>query len=198
MKKITYNVNFILVGQEPNIKDVIIDFIKKQAIEASYINDVLKKIDYYEFLIVYEKIPIRLRIFSASNLDEIIYNHDKIKVLDVIVLITDLNKNTIEKYESEKVRELNEYFSFKGISALLDFSFLNVSNNYNEIKKNKEKLIEKAKELDSIYCFTIYNIEDDLKEFFSTIFNDLLFKFRISSLELFEDAIKYGSSLISK
>ncbi|MHA1272811.1 MAG: hypothetical protein ACTSQP_04630 [Promethearchaeota archaeon] len=198
MKKITYNVNFILVGQEPNIKDVIIDFIKKQAIEASYINDVLKKIDYYEFLIVYEKIPIRLRIFSASNLDEIIYNHDKIKVLDVIVLITDLNKNTIEKYESEKVRELNEYFSFKGISALLDFSFLNVSNNYNEIEKNKEKLIEKAKELDSIYCFTIYNIEDDLKEFFSTIFNDLLFKFRISSLELFEDAIKYGSSLISK
>jgi len=198
LKKITYNVNFILVGQEPNIKDVIIDFIKKQAIEASYINDVLKKIDYYEFLIVYEKIPIRLRIFSASNLDEIIYNHDKIKVLDVIVLITDLNKNTIEKYESEKVRELNEYFSFKGISALLDFSFLNVSNNYNEIEKNKEKLIEKAKELDSIYCFTIYNIEDDLKEFFSTIFNDLLFKFRISSLELFEDAIKYGSSLISK
>ncbi|MGQ4873509.1 MAG: hypothetical protein ACP6IY_05475 [Promethearchaeia archaeon] len=198
MKKITYNVNFILVGQEPNIKDVIIDFIKKQAIEASYINDVLKKIDYYEFLIVYEKIPIRLRIFSASNLDEIIYNHDKIKVLDVIVLITDLNKNTIEKYEGEKVRELNEYFSFKGISTLLDFSFLNVSNNYNEIEKNKEKLIEKAKELDSIYCFTIYNLEDDLKEFFSTIFNDLLFKFRISSLELFEDAIKYGSSLISK
>ena len=197
MKKISYTLNWGLVGDKDSGKDVFVKYIKGLAKEASFINDVMKNLDFYEFLIVFKEVPIKLRVFLAENLDQLIYNYDKITNLEVILLCINIyNFDSLEKYKLKKLEEVNEYFMFRGLTTLIGIDKKKLFNkDIPDSRLSRRDLVQKAKELNVLYCFEIQNRDGDIDQLFDKILDDYIFKFQVSSPELFESAKLYGKEL---
>ncbi|MHA1149478.1 MAG: hypothetical protein ACTSR8_14675 [Promethearchaeota archaeon] len=198
MKKISYALNWGLVGNKDSRKDVFIKYIKRRAKEASFISDVMKNLDFYEFLIVFKEVPIKLRVFIAENLDQLIYNYDKITNLEVILLCINIyNFDSLDKYNLKKLEELNEYFMFRGLTTLIGIDVKKIFNkDIPNFKLSRRELVQKAKELNVLYCFEIQNMDGDIDQLFDKILDDYIFKFQVSSPEIFESAKLYGKELL--
>ena len=197
MKKISYTLNWGLVGNKDSGKDVFVKYIKSLAKEASFINDVMKNLDFYEFLIVFKEVPIKLRVFLAENLDQLIYNYDKITNLEVILLCINIyNFDSLEKYKLKKLEEVNEYFMFRGLTTLIGIDVKKLfKKDIPDFRLSRRDLVQKAKELNVLYCFEIQNRDGDIDQLFDKILDDYIFKFQVSSPELFENAKLYGKEL---
>ena len=59
-------------------------------------------------------------------------------------------------------------------------------------------IINKAKELNILYTFEITNKSTDLSELFNKILDDFIYKIRIKTPELFDQARNYGKELSIK
>ena len=197
MKKISYTLNLGLVGSyksgEDSGKGIFIDFLKDKAVE--YNLD-----DYHEFLIIFNQIPIRMKIFPVEDINELILNYDKIKKLDIIVLTLNMHEfNSINEYEKQSFEEFEKYYKFRGSSILVG---IDVEKIYRSTSKNSRisyfDLIKKAKELNILYCFEIQNKNRDLSELYNRVLDDFIFKFQFSSPELFNQAKSYGKELSIK
>ena len=197
MKKISYTLNLGLVGSykygEDSGKGIFIDFLKDKAVE--YNLD-----DYHEFLIIFNQIPIRMKIFPVEDFNELILNYDKIKKLDIIVLTLNIYEfNSINEYEKQSFEEFEKYYKFRGSSILVG---IDVEKIYRSTSKNSRisyfDLIKKAKELNILYCFEIQNKNRDLSELYNKVLDDFIFKFQFSSPELFNQAKSYGKELSIK
>lgn len=184
-----------IVGTLDSGKEIILDYLKKEAIKTESLNEPKNEKDSREFLIVFKQIPIKIRVFTTNNIDGIIYDRQKIKTLDVIILALNLHDlNSMNEYSKDDYEKFNDYFLFQGFSILAG------------IKKklpsapqiSKEEIINKTKELNILYCFEIQNENNDLREFYEKILNDFIFKFQYSSPELFDRAAEYGKHLIKK
>jgi hypothetical protein len=197
LKKISYTLNLGLVGSyksgEDSGKGIFIDFLKDKAVE--YNLD-----DYHEFLIIFNQIPIRMKIFPVEDFNELILNYDKIKKLDIIVLTLNMHEfNSINEYEKQSFEEFEKYYKFRGSSILVG---IDVEKIYRSTSKNSRisyfNLIKKAKELNILYCFEIQNKNRDLSELYNRVLDDFIFKFQFSSPELFNQAKSYGKELSIK
>jgi hypothetical protein len=197
LKKISYTLNLGLVGSyksgEDSGKGIFIDFLKDKAVE--YNLD-----DYHEFLIIFNQIPIRMKIFPVEDFNELILNYDKIKKLDIIVLTLNMHEfNSINEYEKQSFEEFEKYYKFRGSSILVG---IDVEKIYRSTSKNSRisyfNLIKKAKELNILYCFEIQNKNRDLSELYNKVLDDFIFKFQFSSPELFNQAKSYGKELSIK
>ncbi len=197
MKKISYTLNLGLVGSyksgEDSGKGIFIDFLKDKAVE--YHLD-----DYHEFLIIFNQIPIRMKIFPVEDFNELILNYDKIKKLDIIVLTLNMHEfNSINEYEKQSFEEFEKYYKFRGSSILVG---IDVEKIYRSTSNNSRisyfNLIKKAKELNILYCFEIQNKNRDLSELYNKVLDDFIFKFQFSSPELFNQAKSYGKELSIK
>ena len=197
MKKISYTLNLGLVGSyksgEDSGKGIFIDFLKDKAVE--YNLD-----DYHEFLIIFNQIPIRMKIFPVEDFNELILNYDKIKKLDIIVLTLNIYEfNSINEYEKQSFEEFEKYYKFRGSSILVG---IDVEKIYRSTSNNSRisyfNLIKKAKELNILYCFEIQNKNRDLSELYNKVLDDFIFKFQFSSPELFNQAKSYGKELSIK
>lgn len=197
MKKISYTLNWGLVGAKDSGKDVFIKYIKSLAKEASFINDVMKGLDFYEFLIVFKEVPIKLRLFLAENLDQLIYNYDKITNLEVILLCINIYQmDALDHFNVKKLEEVNEYFMFRGLTTLIGIDVKKLfDKNIPDFRLSRRELVQKAKELNVLYCFEIQNRDGDIDQLFDKILDDYIFKFQVSSPELFESAKLYGKEL---
>ncbi|TFF88874.1 MAG: hypothetical protein EU548_08340 [Promethearchaeota archaeon] len=189
MRKITYSIKIGLVG--PPIKEIIIKYLKESAIKET------PQEDFLELLMIHDVIPIKLKIFSADNLNQLIYSYDKIENLDVLILNVNLtNQNVADHYYKGTFQEFKEYFFFKGVSLLVGID----SNDTfpQEHGEEMKALVEKAKELDLIYAFKIKDDREDINEIKDIILDDFVFKFQYSSPELLEAAKDYGVELLRK
>ena len=72
-----------IVGNKDYNKDIFFDNLRDFAIDTK-ISD-----EFSEFFIIFKQIPIRVKIFLAVDLEEIIKNFDKIEKLDAIILTID-------------------------------------------------------------------------------------------------------------
>jgi hypothetical protein len=63
---------------------------------------------------------------------------------------------------------------------------------------NEDKLIQKAKELDIRYLFTIKPHHTEVDQIFAKIFDDFILKFKFLNPELFEKAKAYGIQFSQK
>jgi len=198
LKKISYSLNIGLVGPKESGKEIFIDYLKRNALEASFISDVIKNVNYHEILTIFDHIPMKSRIFMAKDLDKLIYNYDKIKNLDILILALDIfEPSLLCSYEKDKLEELNEYFMFKGMTLLVGIDTESIFNKTNSrLKIEQDVLVQKAQELNVLYCFELQNRTSDLKELFDKIFGDFLFKFKMTSPDLYESARQYGQTLI--
>lgn len=199
LKKVSFALNICLLGSLDSGKEVFMDYLKSSALEMSFINDVGKMIDYHEMLIVYNEIPIKIRIFLSDNLEKVIDYYDKIKNIDVVILSLNLyDVKSLDEYNVEKIKELKENLMLRGVLTLVGLDVKKISNkpaSFTSSKISNQDLIRKAKELEVLYCFKIENKKDDLLQFYDQILNDFIFKFQYSSPELFNQAKSYGKKL---
>jgi hypothetical protein len=195
MKKISYNLRIGIVGNKNYHEEVFLDNIKDFAIAFNISRP------YSDFFLIYEKIPIKLKIFSTETLEEIINNFDEIEKLDVIIFTVNLaDTNSMNQYYKNILEEFNETYYFQGISILvgIDTAQIFKEKASKNIRVSRYSLKDMASYLNLIYCYEIYNKKGDVIEIFKKIFNDFVFRFRYSSSELFEQAKNYGNSLLKK
>ena len=189
-----------LIGLKDSGKEIFLEFLKKKAIETEISNIQKEEKDFFQYFIVFEQIPISIKVYLADTLKDIIYNHKKIKKLDVLILALNLyNLNSKNKYNSKEFEEFRESFTFKGPTMLIGFDTEQIfqgkpSKNFRISRFN---LIQKAKELDLQYCFEIQNDNKDTNELFNKLINDFILIFNASSPGLLEKARIYGKKLIS-
>ena len=196
MKKISYSLHLGLIGSETSSKEIFIEFLKERGYEYyESSND-----GYHEILLIYDQIPIKMKIFSMEDLNALVLNYEKIKKLDIIILAMSI-------YESDSIKEINKElfenfvkdYRFQGSSVLAGIDLESVINsNSQNFRIIQSDIITKAKELNILYTFEITNKSTDLSELFNKILDDFIYKIRIKTPELFDQARNYGKELSIK
>jgi len=184
-----------IIGNKQYNKDIFFDNLRDFAIETTISEE------FSEFFIIFKQIPIRVKLFSVENLEEIIRNYNKIEKLDVIILTIDLSdKKSIYQYYKNIIDEFNEVYYFQGISILvgIDLNQIFKKKALKNIRVSRYSLEDTTKYLNLIYCYEIYNKNKDVIEIYRRFINDFIFRFRYSNQELFEKARLYGERLIKE
>ncbi|MFW9875987.1 MAG: hypothetical protein ACFFG0_23035 [Candidatus Thorarchaeota archaeon] len=193
MKKVSYNLRIGIVGIKDYNKEIFLDNLGDFSIDTKISEE------YTEFLIIFKQIPIRVKIFLATNLEEVIRDFDKIEMLDAIILTIDVkDTKSIYHYYKNIIEEFNDIYYFQGISMLvgIDSSQIFKKKASKKIRVSRYSLEDTAKYLKLIYCYEIYNKKGDVIEIYKKLFNDFIFRFRYSSQDLFEKAKLYGESIL--
>jgi len=193
VKKISYSLRIGIVGNKEFIEEIFLDTLNKFAIESNISDEI------YEFLIVYKQIPIKIRVFLAETLENLIKNFERIQKLDVIIITLNLyDKDGLKTINKYLVELFNDTFLFQGLSILvgMDIEHIFKKTPSRSLKISRFQLEKTARDLDLIYCFEIINKNKDVNEIYYTIFNDFILKFQYSSPELFEMAKDYGKRLL--
>ncbi|TFG22655.1 MAG: hypothetical protein EU532_14185 [Promethearchaeota archaeon] len=206
MKKISYSLHLGIVGsinsENGSGRETFLDYLKNRTIDDKISRTNENDKSFFNYFIVYKQIPIKIKVFLAETLNELIFNHDKIKKLDILILALNLyDVNSIIEFTKENFDEFKEIFSFWGLSLLVGIDVNQIFRKpileYNTRISNID-LINKAKELDFLFCYEIKDKDKDLIDFYDNIFNNFLVKFQISSPELFEQAKSHGVYLEKK
>ena len=192
MKKVNYGLRIGIVGDREINKELFYQNLQGNAIESKLSHH------FAEAFIIFDYIPLKLKIFFVENLEELIENYSIIEKLDVIILTIDLyDSEALYQYFKDIIVEFNETYFFQGISVLVG---IDIENIYNKGRKKNRKvsrfsLEDRAKYLNLIYCFEIFNKSKDVKGILDKIFQDFVFRFQYSSPELFKEAKIYGKRL---
>ena len=194
MKKISYNLRIGIVGNKDYSKDIFIDNLRDFAIETKISEE------FSEFFIIFKQIPIRVKIFLAVNLEEIINNFDKIEKLDAIILTIDLSDTkSIYHYYKNIIEEFNDIYYFQGVSILvgIDISQIFKKKPSKNIRVSRYSLEDMTKYLNLIYCYEIYNRKGDVVEIYKKIFDDFIFIDDLVEIMLLvgQEKSSFGSSL---
>jgi len=195
LKKISYSLRIGIVGNKDYTSVIFLDEIKQFAIINS------SSETYSDFLVVVEDITIKIRVYFVQNLEELITDFNEIEKLDVIILTVNLfDPKSIYQYSKDIVEEFNEIYYFQGVSILvgLDTEHLFKKQASKNLRISRYHLEEITRYLNLIYCYEIYNKNEDIIEIYKKIFNDFIFRFRYSNPELFEQAQLYGKSLVKE
>ena len=200
MKKITFSLHIGFVGLQDAGKEIILDFFKEKALETDYTSgEIDKDKKVYEFFLVFKQVPINLKVFLAESIKEIMYDYETIKRLDIIILALNLyNLSSKNRYYKEEYDEFVEYFMFQGMSVLvgLDIELIVNGTPSKDFRISRYNLVQKAKELDILYCFEILNKKNDLLGFYNKLLGDFTFKFQFTNPEILEKARDYGKTLL--
>jgi len=195
LKKISYSLRIGIVGNKDYTSIIFLDEIKQFAINNS------SSESYSDFLVAVEDIPIKIKVYFVQNLEELITDFNEIEKLDVIILTVNLfDPKSIYQYSKDIVEEFNEIYYFQGVSILvgLDTEHLFKKQASKNLRISRYHLEEITRYLNLIYCYEIYNKNEDIIEIYKKIFNDFIFRFRYSNPELFEQAQLYGKSLVKE
>jgi len=201
LQKISFSLHIGLVGIQDAGKDIILEFFKEKAIETNYDSEEKTKDKIYEFFLVFKDFPINLKMYLAETIQELTFDYETIKRLDIVILALNLyNLSSKNKYMKEQFEEFIEEFMFSGISVLLglDVELILKGTPSKEFRISKYNLVQKAKELDILYCFEILNKKGDLQEFYNKLLGDFTFKFQFTNPEILEKAREYGKTLIKQ
>ncbi|MFX1469013.1 MAG: hypothetical protein ACFFB8_10140 [Promethearchaeota archaeon] len=193
MKKISYSLRIGIVGNVQTIKETFFESLSKSALRSNITER------NYEFLIVFNQVPIKIRLYLKNDIKDLMYDYENIQNLDVLILTLNLYQpDSIDSINKQKLEELFEAFSFQGISMLVGMDIPQISNKPppKKFKISRFQLEKTTKDLNLIYCFEILNNNKDIIEIYNTILNDFILRFQFSNPELFEQAKDYGKKLI--
>ncbi|MFX0001567.1 MAG: hypothetical protein ACFE9Q_14950 [Candidatus Hodarchaeota archaeon] len=194
MKKISYSLRIAIIGNIKSLEEIFFESLKKLAIDFNL------STNNYECLIVFKQIPIKIKIFIAEKLEDLIYKFEKIQKLDVIILSLNLyDPDSLTNITKPLLKEFNETYSFQGLSILVGMDIRNIFNisTLKDYKISRYQLEKISKNLNLIYCFEIFNKSNDIAEIYNTIMDDFMIRFQYSNPELFEAAKNYGKKLVS-
>ena len=200
LKKISFSLQVGLIGLEDSGKEIFLDYLEKKSIQTNLSNINEEDNNNKHYFLVRKQVPIKIRVYLAESLNDIINNHEKIKKLDVLILALNLyNLNSKNKYNIKDLERLIKIFSFKGTSVLagLDTEQIYHGEPSNDFRISRYNLIQKAKELDLLYCFEIRNGKKDIKELYHKVLQDFILKFQISNPNMLEKSKIYGKELLN-
>ena len=196
MKKISYSLHLGLIGSETSGKEIFIEFLKEKGYQYNDSNNN----GFHEALLIFDQIPIKMKIFSMEDLNALILNYEKIQKLDMIILAMNIYEiDSIKEINKEIFENFEKDYTFQGSSVLAGIDVENIiSSNSQNVRISQSDIINKAKELNILYTFEITNKSTDLSELFNKILNDFIYKIRIKTPELFDQARTYGKELSIK
>ena len=181
-----------IIGSLNSGKQILVDYLGRESIKPSTLEESKSQSDTQDFFIVYKEIPIRIKTYTGKTITQAIYDYEKLENLDVLIIVLNLYDFTSLKLLNKKeLEELYDYIMFQGVSVLVGIQE-EFSSQY---RINEVELIQKAKELEILYCFALEGHNGDIREFYEKILNDFIFKFQFSSPEMFEHAKEYGLML---
>ncbi len=196
MRKITYSLRIGLIGSLNSGKEIFINFLKKRENNNSFLIKNHKDFaEYIEFFIIFKGIPIKIKLSSAIDLSQALHNFKGIENFDVLIFTINMHDyNSIKEFNKENIEEFYRNSYFHGISILTG-----VETDFSPIYQKYElELVNKAKELKTLYCFKVKKEIQDLLEVFNKILEDFIFKIQYSNPEIFEQAKIYGEELLKK
>jgi len=196
LKKISYSLHLGLIGSETSGKEIFIEFLKEKGYEYNDSNNN----GFHEALLIFDKIPIKMKIFSLEDLNALILNYEKIQKLDMIILAMSIYEiDSIKEINKELFENFEKDYSFQCSSVLAGIDVESkISSNSQNVRISQSDIINKAKELNVLYTFEITNKSTDLSELFNKILDDFIYKIRIKTPELFDQARNYGKELSIK
>lgn len=192
MKKVSYSLRIAIIGDKAFNEQIFLNNLRNVAIDSTFSEDIP------EFFIVFNYVPIKIKVFLAESLELITHDYDKIEKLDVLILTANLyNPKSMIDYDKTNIEDFIEIFSFSGLSILagMDVEKIIGKSRSNKLKISRYKLKNIARELNLIYCFEIYDKQNDITEIYDKVFSDFYIKFQYSNPELFEQAKIYGKEL---
>ncbi len=198
MKKIIFSLHLGLIGQEDSGKKILLGYLGKESIPINAMENDTNQEEFQKFIVVYEGIPIKIKVYQTSDLNSFMNNHKFINNVDVLLLVLNLyHLNSKNEYRKDDLERFIKLFSFKGISGLIGFDVeqFQKGNRSSDFRISRYNLIQKVKELDLMYCFEIKDDIKDVKELYQILLNDYIFKLKISNPELLDKAREYGNEL---
>lgn len=192
MKKVYFTLHLGIIGEEDSGKEVFITYLNKNSINPT----IPEKSEYY---LIHNRVPLKIKIYLANDIKELIEDKENIKRLDIIIVTLNLyNVSSFTNFNFDEFNDLCIKFDFKGISilALMDTHLTKKFNRSNILRIDRYSVVEKVKKYNIIYCFEIQNDTTDIMELFHKVFNEFIFKFQLSNPELFERLINYGKFLL--
>jgi hypothetical protein len=202
LKKITLSLNLGIVGLNTtgqNIeKNVFLDYLKDYEIKSDIKKPIISDSENYEFLVIFNEIPIKVKIFFFKDINAVISRYDKVKSLDIIVLTFNVyDINSINLFQKEIFNEFKEYYTFRGISVLTGLN-VDSENSSKKAQIDADLIMSKVRELELIYGFELKDEEKDIIDFYNKILSDFIFKFQVSAPELVDLSKSYGKELLDK
>jgi len=195
LKKVRLSINLGIVGMEGTGKELFIQYLNNIAIKSVHNQNI------YEYLILYEKIPFKIKLFIVEHLDQLITEKPKLKNFDGLIISIDIyDTQSINQYTPSTINKFINYYNFHGLTVLaaVDSYYLEKGVPSEYFRISRLNLINKTNQLNFIYCFEIQNKNGDIKEVLEQMFNDILLRFQTSSPELLEHAKNYGQDLLMK
>lgn len=192
MKKIKFSLNLGILGINESDKNLFISYLEKEALRS----DTNKSEN--EFLIIYEDIPLKVRVFNGDSFKDFIDNYDKINRIDVLLVLIDIyNPNALDGMISKDLEEFKTIYIFKGVSILVGVDRYSIEGitPSDKWRISRINIIQETKNLEFLYCFEIQNSNDDIAEIYKKMFNNFMLKLKNSNLELLKQAKIYGEKL---
>ncbi len=192
MKKIKFSLNLGIIGVDGSGIDFLIDYLKQSTLK----NDKNEKLN--EFLIIYNDIPVKIKVFNGKDFNHFNERYENIRRIDAIIVMIDIyNLNSFNEDLFKGFEEFNTLYMFKGVSILAGIDKFFIENGVvsDKLRISRINLIQKTKDLDFLYCFEIQNKNNDILEIFDKLINNFMIKVRNINAELLERAKTYGKEL---
>ncbi len=192
MKKIKFSLNLGIIGADGSGIDFLIDYLKQSALK----NDKNEKLN--EFLIIYNDIPVKIKVFNGKDFNQLNERYENIRRIDAIIVIIDIyNLNSLNGDLFKGFEEFNTLYMFRGVSILAGIDKFFIENGVvsDKLRISRINLIQKTKDLGFLYCFEIQNRNNDILEIFNKFIDNFMKKVRNINPELLERAKTYGKEL---
>ena len=197
LKKIVYSLSFGIIGLKDYTKKLIKNLIKIDTEGFDSDKSLRTKNDFFKFSLMFKDVLFKIEILLFNKIKNLLNsnnnnNNNLPHKLDTILLMINVNKlKNIKKYKRKHIQKINQLLPKKGTYVLIGVNQENTKIS-DEIV---EKLIERSKKLNILYCFLLEDEEKDMKNIFRKLLEDYVFNFKYSKPELFELAKNYSKEI---
>jgi len=192
LKKIIYNLRVVVIGIKKFSRILFRNFTHLDTISSISINNNRSSNDIITFSMIFKDILFRLQIDFYDTIKEMLNSIEESIKLDLVLLLIDIRKlKNIKKYKKKHIERINQQLKDK-----LDYVLIGVNQGISKInQENIEKMIERSKKLNILYCFLLEDMDKDLKNILKKLMEDFIFNFKYGNPELFELAEIYGREI---
>lgn len=192
MKKVKLSLNLGIIDKDGYGRELVIEYLNNLSLNYNVYEN------FIEFLIVFQDVPIKIKLFNALNFNSLIGDYKLIKRIDVLINIIDIYEHdSLESINFSDFEDFTITYMFQGISILLGLN-KNLIENMNLLDRERISsidLIKETKNLGFLFCFEIQNKNHDFLELFNKIFDNFILKLGNLNPELLKNAISYGKEL---
>lgn len=184
MKKNPSTIKVLLIGSNYEESVQFLRAYGFKLTEGEYDNGYTKNFLEYEKSLIYNNIPLIIKIWIINTFSNILEMHDIIQEINSLLLIFDIyDIDSFKFLKKEDFNKITNVFEFSESIIMIGINYGNLTG----IQIDREQIIKKSLDLNILYCFEAdLKNYDDLNEIFNKIIKDYVFKIKLTSPDLFE------------